>query len=136
MPLSYQVMILSPVTDEPVHLWDVPHTFSLSFDCSCPNLFEKCYWYQIQNRHIFTNISVDEVKHGTHCLCSVFQGLANYHALFYLCHTRHCNFFGIRIVLKSLIYARNDGFPVVPFAVFSSNLMPVSNEMPGLQNTH
>ena len=108
------------------------HNFHSLSIAPVPTCLKKCYRYQIQNEHVFTKINVDEVKRETYCLCSVFQ----IHTLFYLCYTRHCHFFGIRIVPKALIYARNDGFSVVPFAVFSSYLMPVSNEMLGLQNTH
>lgn len=137
MPLSYGYRWTGSPAGRSAQVFfrNIPQ-FSQSFDCPCPNLFEKCYWYQIQNKHVFTKIHADEAKRETCCLCSVFQIISNDHNLFYSCYTRHCNFFGVRIVPKALVYARNDGFSVVPFAVFSSYLMPVSNEMLGLQNTH
>lgn len=39
---------------------------------ACPNLFEVCYWYQIQNKHMCKNNNnnqVDDVKHWIYCLC-------------------------------------------------------------------
>ncbi len=62
MPLSFPIMMWSPVENQPVYLWNVPNRCFWAFHnipvcCRlCPNFLETWRWHQIQNKHIFTKI--------------------------------------------------------------------------------
>ena len=107
MPLSYPTMTLSPVTNEPVYLWNFTHRCFLErcttfpvFCCPCPNLRE------IQNMLSFQ-------------LCKCQKGLANDQNLFYLCFTKCPNCFWISVVVNSLHTFRFLYCKVIPSLFFS-----------------
>ena len=89
MALSYPVMILSPISNEPVYWWECSKqvfyfkdfTTFLVFCFPCPN-FEACCWHEIQNKCVLTNIMVSHHHEVTYSLCAVFRHMSDDHIPF------------------------------------------------------
>ena len=57
MQLYFYIMILSPVTNEPVNLWILLHRCYWSVPQLCQSFVAPvptCCWHQIQKKHMFT----------------------------------------------------------------------------------
>lgn len=116
-PLSYRIVILSPVTSGHVYLWIMPCCGVICafpafpvFCCPCPNLFEMCCWHGIQSEHIFAKINkVNERKTlNTFSLCCfeieyVSKRISSIsHAVLFVFFTEQPSSFGFRV--KRLIH--------------------------------
>ena len=97
MPLSYPTMTLSPVTNEPVYLWNLPHRCFLEhcatfpdFCCLCPSLLA----IQIKYKGIILNLLSFQLRK-----CQ--KGIPNNQNLYYLCFKKCPNCFWISVAVSS-----------------------------------